>query len=323
MSTPTPPNTTLEKQKSAAMPPLQPQTEELMQGFRRQRIKTAGAEINLCVGGDGPPLMLLHGNPLTHVSWHRIAPTLAQSFTVVTPDLRGYGDSSKPDGGEDHSGYSFRTMGQDNFEVMDQLGFDRFAVAGHDRGARVAFRMALDRPERITRLAALDIVPTHHALTNVTLGWGLEAYHWFFMAQKAPFPERLLTADLAYYIDYKLNKKGVGLQIFSPQAMAEYKRCTTPEQIHAVCEDYRATVSVDLAQDTADFGKRTIDCPVLIMWGSNSHCGRHFKPLEAWKPWAPDLRGWAIPSGHYPAEQKPDLVYDAFWHFFSGQEPKP
>lgn len=166
-------------------------------------------------------------------------------------------------------------------------------------------------------------MPTHHALTNVTLGWGIEAYHWFFMAQKAPFPEKLLTADLAYYIDYKLNKKGVGLEIFSPEAMAEYKRCTTPEQIHAVCEDYRATVSVDLAMDTADFGKKTIACPVLVLWGSNSHCGRHFKPLEAWKPWAPDLRGWAIPTGHYPAEQRPDIVYDAFGKFFTGEEPLP
>ncbi|SFJ41252.1 MULTISPECIES: alpha/beta fold hydrolase [Phyllobacterium] len=307
----------------SAMPPFAEEKGKLMHGFRYERIPTAGAEINVAIGGEGPPLLLLHGNPLTHVSWHRIAPALARRFTVVAPDLRGYGDSSKPDGGEDHSGYSFRAMGEDNAEIMSKLGFDRFQVAGHDRGARVAFRMGLDYPDRIERLAALDIVPTHHALTNVTLGWGIEAYHWFFMAQKAPFPEKLLTADLAYYIDYKLNKKGVGLEIFSPEAMAEYKRCTTPEQIHAVCEDYRATVSVDLAMDTADFGKKTIDCPVLVLWGSNSHCGRHFKPLEAWKPWAPDLRGWAIPTGHYPAEQRPDIVYDAFGKFFIGEEPLP
>lgn len=294
---------------------------KLMGDFRYERVTTSGAEINVAIGGDGPPLLLLHGNPLTHVSWHKIAPALARSFTIVTPDLRGYGDSSKPDGREDHSGYSFRSMGEDNAEVMTHFGFDRFQVAGHDRGARVAFRMALDFPSRVERVAALDIVPTHHALTNVTLGWGIEAYHWFFMAQKAPFPEKLLTADLSYYIDYKLNKKGVGLEIFSPEAMAEYKRCTTPEQIHAVCEDYRATVSVDLAMDTADFGKRKINCPVLVLWGNNSHCGRHFKPLEAWSAWAPDLRGWDVPTGHYPAEQRPDLVYDAFWDFFTGREP--
>jgi haloacetate dehalogenase len=308
---------------SSAMPPLRPHGPALMEGFTRRTIKTSGAEINVAIGGSGPPLLLLHGNPLTLVSWHKIAPTLAESFTVVAPDLRGYGDSSKPDGGEDHGAYTFRAMGQDNLEIMSALGFERFAVAGHDRGARVAFRMALDAPERIERVAALDIVPTHHVLTNVTLGWGLESYHWFFMAQKAPFPEKLICADLDYYIRYKLNKKGVGLEIFTPEAMAEYVRCTTPEQIHAVCEDYRATVTLDLAMDKADFGVRHIQCPVLVLWGSNSHCGRHFRPLEAWSPWAPDLRGWAIPTGHYPAEHRPDLVYSAFWTFFTGGEPLP
>lgn len=307
----------------AAPPPLIPWGRELLPGFARRRIVTGGVGINVAIGGSGPPLLLLHGNPLTLVSWHKIAPSLAQGFTVVATDLRGYGDSDKPDGGADHAGYSFRAMAQDNLAVMRALGFDRFAVAGHDRGARVGFRLALDHPEVVTRFAALDIVPTHHVLTNMTLGWALESYHWTFMAQKAPFPERLLCADLPYYISHKLNKKGVGLEIFSPEAMAEYVRCTTPEQIHAVCEDYRATVTVDFAMDSDDFGKRMIACPVLVLWGSNSHCGRHFKVLEAWAPWAPDLRGWAIPTGHYPAEHRPDLVYDAFWRFFAGGEAAP
>lgn len=192
----------------------------LLPGFTHRRLRTTGADINYAVGGRGPPLLLLHGNPLTHVSWHKVAPSLAERFTVVIPDLRGYGDSSKPDGGEDHSAYSFRAMAQDNVEVMRSLGFDRFQVAGHDRGARVAFRMALDAPKAVSRLAALDIVPTYELLSDVTLGWGLESYHWFFMAQKAPFPERLIGADLDYYIDYKLNKKGVGLSIFDPRAFA-------------------------------------------------------------------------------------------------------
>jgi haloacetate dehalogenase len=266
-------------------------------------------------------LLLLHGNPLTLVSWHRIAPSLAREFTVVAPDLRGYGDSSKPPGGDDHAAYSFRAMAQDNVEIMEQLGFTTFGVAGHDRGARVAFRMALDHPDRVTRMAALDIVPTYEVLTNVTLGWGLESYHWFFMAQKAPFPERLICADLDYYIQYKLNKKGVGLEIFSKEAMAEYVRCTTPEQIHAICEDYRATVTLDLAMDKEDFGRKQIAAPVLVLWGSNSHVGRHFKPLEAWAPWAPDCRGYAVPTGHYPAEHRPDLIYPAFRTFFQGGEP--
>lgn len=307
----------------AAPAPLIPWGKELLPGFTRRRIVVGGVGINVATAGAGPPLLLIHGNPLTLASWHKIAPSLAQGFTVVATDLRGYGDSDKPEGGGDHSAYSFRTMAEDNLAVMRELGFDRFAVAGHDRGARVGFRMALDHPEAVRRFAALDIVPTHHVLTNVSLGWGLESYHWFFMAQKAPFPEKLLCADLSYYINYKLNKKGVGLEIFSAEAMAEYVRCTTPEQIHAVCEDYRATVSVDFAMDSQDFGHKTIACPVLVLWGSNSHCGRHFQVIEAWRPWAPDLRGWAIPTGHYPAEHRPDLVYDPFWRFFAGGEPVP
>jgi haloacetate dehalogenase len=275
---------------------LLPPSPTLMHGFRRGRIigpasgDAPGAEINVAVGGSGPPLLLLHGNPLTHVSWHKVAPSLARYFTVVAPDLRGYGDSSKPDGGPDHAGYSFRTMANDNVEVMRQLGFDKFALAGHDRGARVGFRMCLDHPDVVTRFAALDIVPTHHLLTHITLGWGMESYHWFFMAQKEPFPEKLICADLPYYISYKLNKKGVGLEIFTKEAMAEYVRCTTPEQIHAVCEDYRATVTLDFEMDAVDYGRKQIVCPVLALWGSNSHVGRHFKPIEAWAEWAPDLR---------------------------------
>ena len=312
------------RETATAMPPLEAHPGELMAGFRTEKIRTRGAEIHVAIGGSGPPLLLLHGNPLTHVSWHKIAPTLAKSFTVVAPDLRGYGDSSKPEGGEDHAAYSFRAMGEDNAEIMSALGFDRFQVAGHDRGARVAFRMALDFPDRVTRLCALDIIPTYNLLSSITLGWGLESYHWFFMAQKAPFPERLIGADLDYYINYKLNKKGVGLSIFAPEAFAEYVRCTTPEQIHAVCEDYRATVTLDYGFDSADHAAgRKIACPVLVLWGSNSHVGRHLKPIEAWGQWAEDLEGWAVPTGHYPAEERPDLIYAALWQFFSGVTPRP
>jgi haloacetate dehalogenase len=304
-------------------PPLLAHGSDLMHGFRRQRLKTSGAEINVAISGKGPPLLLLHGNPLTLASWHKIAPSLAQSFTVVATDLRGYGDSSKPDGGPDHAGYTFRVMSEDNIDVMRQLGFERFAVAGHDRGARVAFRMALDHPAVVERMVALDIVPTYHVLSNIPLGWALESYHWFFLAQKAPYPERLICADLDYYIRYKLNKKGVGLEIFTKEALAEYIRCTTPEQIHAVCEDYRAALTLDLDMDKADFGKRRISCPVLILWGDNSHVGRHFNALQSWAPWCDDLSGWALPTGHYPAEHRPDLVYPALWSFFSGRKPEP
>ncbi|MGA1336176.1 MAG: alpha/beta fold hydrolase [Burkholderiaceae bacterium] len=292
-------------------------SDELFPGFERFERQGVGATIRGVKGGQGPALMLIHGNPLTHASWHKIAPSLARHFTIIAPDLRGYGDSDKPEGGADHSGYSFRSMSEDLVAVARSFGIERMAVVGHDRGGRVGFRMSLDHPDLVSHLVPLDIAPTHHVLTNVSLGWGLEAYHWFFMAQKYPFPEKLLCADLNYYIQYKLNKKGVGLEIFSPQAMAEYVRCTTPEQIHAVCEDYRATVSVDLAMDTADFGNKKIQCPVMVLWGSNSHCGRHFKPLQAWSDWADRLEGCDIPTGHYPAEQNPQLVYKALWSFLN------
>jgi haloacetate dehalogenase len=306
-----------------AMPPLESFSTDLMAGFVRRTFHVNGIDIVAAVGGKGPPLLLIHGNPLTHVSWHKIAPSLAKTFTVVAPDLRGYGDSAKPDGGVNHENYSFRMMARDNVAVMQELGFERFNVAGHDRGARVAFRLALDHPEKVIRLVALDIVPTYHLLSNITLGWGMESYHWFFMAQKSPFPEKLICADLNYYMDYKLNKKGVGLEIFTPEAMAEYKRCTTPDQIHSVCEDYRATVTLDFQMDAADLAAgKTISCPVLVLWGSNSHVGRHLTPVKAWQPWASDFRGWAIPTGHYPAEHRPDLVYPIFWEFFQGLEPQ-
>lgn len=296
-------------------PDFQPWTDTLFEGFERFECEGQGAVIRGVKGGQGPVLMLIHGNPLTHASWHKIAPSLARHFTVIAGDIRGYGDSSKPEGGEDHSGYSFRAMSEDFVAVAKHFGVERMAVVGHDRGARIGFRMCLDHPELVSAFVPLDIVPTYNVLNSVTMGWGLESYHWFFMAQKYPFPEKLLCADLNYYIQYKLNKKGVGLNIFSPQAMAEYVRCTTPEQIHAVCEDYRATVSVDLAMDTADRGQKKIACPVMVLWGSNSHCGRHFKPMQAWSEWADQLEGCDIPTGHYPAEQNPQLVYKALWSF--------
>jgi haloacetate dehalogenase len=289
----------------------------MFEGFTKTQIETKGATINLVHGGSGPPLLLLHGNPFNYVMWHKIAPELARDFTVVAADLRGYGDSSKPDGGPDHAAYSFRAMAEDQVEIMASLGFDSFFLAGHDRGGRVSHRLALDHPAKVVKLTLIDIVPTHTALTELPLGWASESYHWFFLAQPFDYPERLICTDLEYYMLKKLNKKGVGLSPFTEEAMAEYIRCCTPEQIHGVCEDYRATLTIDFPLDCADFGKKKIACPVQALWGETSHVERHFKPMEAWGRWADDLRGKALPSGHYPAEQCPEETYDELYRFLS------
>ena len=288
----------------------------MFEGFQPRDVETSGARIHLRVGGAGPPLLLLHGNPLTHVMWHRIAPRLAQEFTVVATDLRGYGDSSKPPGGEKSAGYSFRAMAQDQVEVMHHLGFRKWRVAGHDRGARVAHRMALDHPEGVEKVAFLDIVPTLHMLSNIPLKWAVDSYHWFFMAQPADYPEKMIEAyGFERYIRRKLDKKGVGMSGFAPEALAEYIRCCTAENIHAVCEDYRAAVGIDLEHDAADLGRK-LEMPVLVLWGERSHVNRSFKPVEAWRERARDVRGKMLPCGHYPAEQAPEETCQELLEFF-------
>jgi len=261
-------------------------------------------------------LLLLHGNPLTHVMWHKVAPRLAERFMVIATDLRGYGDSSKPEGGGDHAAYSFRAMAEDQVEVMAALGHERFLVAGHDRGGRVGHRMALDHGDQVEKLAVLDIIPTYHFLANISKGWAEESYHWFFMAQPFDFPEHFLGLDLGHYIRRKFDKIGVGLGPFTPEAMAEYVRCCTPENIHVVCEDYRATLGVDFEMDGADLkAGHKIACPLLVIWGENSHVGRHLD-VGTWNAWADDITFKPFPSGHYPAEQDPDLTLEAFFEFF-------
>ncbi|MDR3564995.1 MAG: alpha/beta hydrolase [Negativicutes bacterium] len=294
----------------------------MFEGFKHLQLPTSDPEvqINLKVGGQGPALLLLHGNPLTHVTWHKIAPLLARDFTVVVSDLRGYGDSSKPKGLPDHSNYSFRRMGQDQVEIMEQLGFKEFALVGHDRGARTAFRMALDNPDRVRQFVPVDIVPSHHVWTTLPRGWALHSYHWFFMSQPYDFPERLLTSNLEYYMKKKLEKHMHGQGGLTAETVAEYIRCATPEQIHAVCEDYRAAATIDFQMDTEDYeAGRKITCPVLVVWGDKSHVQLHFSPREAWPQYAENIVDMvAVPAGHYPQEQAPDEVYQALHKFLKG-----
>lgn len=294
----------------------------MLDGFKRSDIKTKGARIVTVVGGSGPPLLLMHGNPFNHLSWHSVAPPLARELTVVCTDLRGYGDSEKPPGGEDHSGYSFRAMAQDQVEVMAALGFEKFYAAGHDRGARVLHRMCLDHPHKVVRAAILDIIPQHHLLNHVSRQWGTFSWHWFFNIQPYDLPERMMGADPDWFIEKKLAKTRQGLSFFDPAALAEYKRCfRNPHTIHAICEDYRATFGVDLEMDTKDFhAGRKIECPVLLLWGATGGVGRNHKPgpEEIWRDYAANIVGAkALPCGHYLSEEAPRETTEALRAFFT------
>jgi haloacetate dehalogenase len=294
----------------------------MLEGFTRKNIKTSGARIVTVTGGRGPPLLLMHGNPFTHLSWLKVAPTLAKEFTVVCTDLRGYGDSEKPPGGDDHSGYSFRAMAQDQVEVMAALGYDKFFAAGHDRGGRVLHRMCLDHPGKVTRAAILDIIPQHHLFNNMTKAWATFSWHWFFNIQPFDMPERMMGADPDWFIEKKLAKTKQGLSFFDPAALAEYKRCfRNPETIHAICEDYRACAGIDLEIDSKDFDAgRKIDVPLLLLWGATGGVGRNSKPSpgEIWQRYASNIIGAkAVASGHYLSEEAPEETTAALREFFS------
>ena len=268
--------------------------------------------------GFGPPLLLLHGNPLTQMSWDRIAPRLAESFTVITTDLRGYGDSSKPEGLPDHSNYSFRRMALDQVEVMSQLGFERFGLVGHDRGARTAFRLAMDYPDKVIGLALMDILPTYTVFQNIQVQMAMDLYHWWFMAQPKGFPETLLRGNEDFYIRNKLMKQGPGKGGFSEAEILEYIRVCTPENIHGVCEDYRAAFTVDLPMDTADLeAGRKVKPPTLIIWGAQSHTALHHNPRIEWPKFCEHIKRMVeLPCGHYPTEQAPEETFQELNTFF-------
>ncbi len=297
---------------------------ELFPGFAHSTVPVgdSGEDIRIhCAhGGEGPPLLLLHGYPQTHAIWHKVAQQLAQHYSVVCADLRGYGDSSKPQGEPDHGNYSKRTMARDQVRLMEALGFTSFAVVGHDRGGRVAHRMARDHRDRVTRLCVLDISPTLAMYEQTSMAFAQAYYHWFFLIQPAPHPERMIGHDPRAYLRWKTGGWGsIGHGHFAPAAYAEYERCyDNPAAIHATCEDYRAAAGIDLEHDRLDLAAR-IDCPVLVLWGERGVVHRLFKPLDDWRAVATDVRGKALPSGHYIAEEVPELLLAELLPFLSGR----
>ena len=279
-------------------------------GFERRRIATSGAEINLVTGGSGPPLLLLHGYPQTHLMWRKLAPRLAAEFTLVIPDLRGYGDSSKPPAGPDNAGYSKRALAQDQVETMAALGHQRFRVAGHDRGARVTHRLLRDHPDRIERAAVLDIVPTLYRFEHIDQSMATGSWHWFFLIQPRGLPERLLGAESEFFLRHQFGRL-LDNGAIEPEAFAEYLRCfRNPETIRATCDEYRAGASIDLDHDRADRGRK-VAVPLLVLWGEKSGQGSGYDVLSVWREHAGDVRGHAIASGHFIPEEAPDAAYTA------------
>jgi haloacetate dehalogenase len=281
----------------------------ILEGFEPRDIDTGEATIHVRVAGSGPPLLLLHGYPQTGAMWHLVAPALAEDHTVVVADLRGYGASSKPRTTDDHEPYSKRAMARDGVAVMEALGFERFAVAGHDRGARVTYRMALDHPERTERVALLDIIPTSEMYARTTMRSALGMWHWFFLPQPFDLPERLLAGDPEGF--YYAGRE----ELFAPEALAEYQAALRdPAMIHAICEDYRAGATYDRELDEADKGTRRITCPLLVLWGGTGPVGR-LDPLGVWAEWADDVRGEAIDCGHHIPEEAPEETIAALRAF--------
>ncbi len=285
--------------------------------FTAATFDSDGVEIAYWIAGSGPPLLLIHGYPETHVMWHKVAPDLAERFTVVAPDLRGYGDSGKPAGTPDHANYSKRVMAADLVGLMASLGHDRFRVAGHDRGARVAYRMALDHPAAVERLAVLDIVPTKavYDATDRTLATGY--FHWFFLIQRQPIPENLIGGAVDTWLDMAFGNWTATPEAFTPEARAEYRRgFGTPAAIHASCEDYRAGATVDYAADAATIAAgEKIAVPVLVLWGDHGRVAA-MDPLATWGAYADDVRGHGLDCGHFLPEERPAETLAALVEFF-------
>lgn len=291
-------------------------SEGLIPGFERRSVPGDGVSIDALVGGSGAPLLLLHGAPQTRLAWRQVAPVLTERFTVVVPDLRGYGRSDKPRGGGDFSTYSKRALARDQIATMRHLGFERFAVAGHDRGGRVAYRLALDHPDSVTRLALLDIVPTVDAMEAFDQKAASKLWHWAFQAQAEPFPEHMIGLDPDRYVRFQLQQHAGEAFEFPAESLADYLACLRdPAAIHAMCEDYRAAWTIDKRFDEEDRGRRKIAAPVLVLWGAVTVAAK--SPLAKWQAWADDLRGEPLPCGHFLPEERPAETAAKLLAFFS------
>jgi len=294
--------------------------DNLYPGFETFDVESSpGVHIHLRVGGQGAPLLLLHGHPQTHALWHKVAPALAERFTLVLADLRGYGNSSKPSGDAGHANYSKRVMARDMLHVMRELGHPCFSVLAHDRGARVAHRLAIDHAQAVRRLVLLDIAPTLAMYEQTNDAFARAYWHWFFLIQPAPLPERLIEADPAAYVRDVMGRRSAGLAPFDPRALAEYERAfALAGTAHGICEDYRASASIDLDHDRADREQGVrLRAPLLVLWGRDGVVHRCFEPLEEWRRVADDVRGGPLPCGHYIAEEAPDALLAEALPFFT------
>jgi len=284
----------------------------MFEGFTDASIHTDGIKIHAIKGGRGPALLLLHGHPQTHAIWHKVVPALAERFTVIAADLRGYGDSGKPQGTADHANYAKRRMALDQVELMRAHGFDSFAVIGHDRGGRVAARMALDHPEAVERLVTLDVAPTLAMYEKTSFDFARAYWHWFMLVRPAPFPETLIRADPDLYLKQTIGARSAGLAPFTAEAYAEYLRCLSdPATAHGICEDYRASVTIDLEHDRATLAAhQQIQCDFLALWGAHGVIEQCFDPPAEWRPYAPQVQAEALPCGHYIPEEAPQLLLE-------------
>lgn len=296
----------------------------MFEGFTVRRMEVSpGVELNYRIGGSGPVLLLLHGHPQTHVMWHRVAPQLAKAYTLVIPDLRGYGDSSRPQPGDRSSNYSKRVMARDLISLMDSLGFERFFIGAHDRGARVAHRLALDHSARVKKLLLLDIAPTLDMYAQTNRAFATAYWHWFLFIQPAPLPESMIQADPEAFIKRYMGARHAGLEVFDPQALAEYQRCyALPDNAMAVCSDYRASADIDLEHDRADRAAgRHLSMPLRVLWGRHGAVGRCFDVLELWRKVSDsEVSGFDVDCGHYLAEEAPELIHAQMLEFFDPEQ---